>query len=211
MYARLKAFFYEHFKNNFFLYFISILCLMIGICAGAITIKIIDEGQKKEILNFLDSFFKIINENDINSFELLKQSFVNNFQTIMLLWFLGIIVIGVPVILGILALRGFIIGFTVGFLFEGFGFKGFLFAVFAVLPQNFFVIPSLVIISVISTKFSIMIIKNKMRKNIRYNFFSAITSYTINIILISSLLVLGSFVEAYITPIFMKLISGYIS
>lgn len=184
---------------------------MIGISSGAITIKVLNTGQKNELINFLDSFFKVLNENSISSFSLLKQSLMNNLQTVILIWILGIIVVGIPVIMGVLILRGFVIGFTVGFLIEGFGLKGFLFALFAVMPQNIFIIPCLIIISVIATKFSVVIIKNKLRKAPSYNFSNKVSKYSVSIFMISLLILLGSLVEAYITPFFMRLISSYIS
>lgn len=184
---------------------------MIGISGGAITIRILDAGQKKELIDFLDSFFRILNEGDINSFTLLKQSILNNFQTVAFIWFSGIIVIGMPVLLAILILRGFIIGFTVGFLIEAVGFKGFLFALFTILPQNIFVIPGLIIISVIGIRFSLVIIKNRFKNQVRrQTFINILTQYTLSITMISILILIGSFIEAYISPIFMRLISGYI-
>ncbi|MTI48176.1 MAG: stage II sporulation protein M [Firmicutes bacterium] len=211
MLIKLSELFNRHFRENFFIYFVSILSLMIGVSVGAITIKILNTNQKHELISFFDSFFKVLNESSISSLDLLKQSLFNNLQTVLLIWILGIIVIGIPVIIGVLIMRGFVIGFTVGFLIEGFGFKGFLFAIFAVLPQNIFIIPSILIISVIAFKFSIVIIKNKIKKAPRYNFMNRVSKYSISILMISSLMVIGSIVEAYITPIFMRLISSYIS
>lgn len=184
---------------------------MIGISTGAITIKVLSLTQKKELISFLDSFFKILNENNISSVALLKQSLLNNLQTVLLIWFLGVIVIGIPIVMGVLVLRGFVVGFTVGFLIESFGFKGFIFAFCAVLPQNIFIIPCLLILSVISIKFSITILKNKFKKTVQYNFVNRLTKYTVSMAMVSIIIIIGSVVEAYITPIFMRLISVYLS
>lgn len=212
MFLKLRQLFHKHFRENYLLYFISIVALMIGISAGAITIKALNAEQKKELINFLDSFFKILNDGEINSFILLKQSLLNNLQTVLFIWFFGIIVIGIPILLGVLILRGFVIGFTVGFLIEVVGFKGFLFALFTVLPQNIFVIPGLIIISVIGAKFSVVIIKNRFKHlPRRQSFVNTLTNYTITIAMVSILILIGSLIEAYISPIFMRLISGYIS
>ncbi len=184
---------------------------MIGISTGAITIKVLNEGQKDSLIGFLNSFFKILDQDAISSLTLLKQSLLNNIQTIALMWFLGIIVIGLPIVLLILILRGFVIGFTVGFLIEQLGIKGFLFSALAVFPQNIFIIPGLIIISVISMKFSLTMLKNKIKKKVTYNYLNIVLQYTLTILMITVLLCIGSFFEAYITPIFMKLTSGYIT
>lgn len=210
LYYRIRDIFYRHFQNNFFLYLLVVTCLLIGISAGAITINVLNNSQKQQLISFLDAFFKILNEEGINSFLLLKQSFINNIQTAATIWILGVIVIGIPVIIGVIILRGFIIGFTVGFLFDEFGLKGLLFSLLAILPQNIFIIPGLVIITVISISFSLNIIKNKIKRNSRYSFVREFLVYSTTILIISSVLIIGSIIEAYITPVFMKLISGYI-
>ncbi len=199
----------KHFGKNYFLYFITILFLMIGISAGSVTTKILDATQKKELISFMDSFFKVLNEDSINSIVLLKQSILNNIQTLILIWVLGVVVIGLPIIFGVIILRGFIIGFTVGFLFIEYGFKGFLFSIFSILPQNLFIIPGLIISSVISIGFSISVFKNKTKNNRRYSYMKSLIPYTFIMITTSLIFLIGSFVEAYITPVFMKIILGY--
>jgi len=184
---------------------------MIGISAGAITIRVLNINQKQELISFLDSFFKILNQDYIDSGILLKHSILNNLQTLITMWLLGIIVIGIPIIMGVVILRGFVIGFTVGFLVSELGFKGFLFAILAILPQNLFIIPGIIIISVVSINFSIMILRNKLSKNNRYRFSKELINYTVTILILSSIIIIGSLVEAYITPVFMKLISGYVA
>ncbi|RKD34552.1 stage II sporulation protein M [Thermohalobacter berrensis] len=211
MIYRLKQLLYNHFKNRILLYFIVLICLMVGISAGAITIKVLDANQKKELISFLDSFFKILNEdNKINSYLLLKHSLTNNLQTILSIWLLGITIIGLPVLFAIVILRGFIIGFTVGFLTSEIGIKGILFVICAILPQNIFIIPGLVIISVISVNFSKLVISKKIKKARRYNLGKELIYHTLAIIAFSLLIIIGSLVEAYITPVFMKLILGYV-
>jgi stage II sporulation protein M len=184
---------------------------MIGISAGAITVSVIDNSQKQEMISFLNSFFKILNQNNVDSFILLKHSLLNNVQTLFFIWLLGIIVIGVPLVMGIVMLRGFIIGFTVGFLVNELGFKGFVFSILAILPQNIFVIPGIIIISAISISFSLKTIKNKINRKNRYNFTAELIRYSLITVSLSILLILGSLIEAYITPVFMKLILGYVS
>ena len=82
---------------------------------GAATIKILDIDQKNDIILFLNSFFKAIDGNNFDNLLILKQSFIDNFKTIGLIWLTGIIVIGVPIIPIIVLFRGFALGF-VGFL-----------------------------------------------------------------------------------------------
>ncbi|MFA5524262.1 MAG: stage II sporulation protein M [Tissierellales bacterium] len=206
----IKDAFYKNIKDNFTLYFLLALALMIGISAGAITVNILNEDQSQNLISFLDSFFKVLSQEKIDSFTLLKHSFINNFQTIIIIWILGITVIGLPIIIIIVVLRGFIVGFTVGFLINELGFKGFAFSLLTILPQNIFVIPGLIILAVLSINFSIKIVTSKTKRGSKFSFISELTSYSITTAMISVLIIIGSLVEAYITPIFMRLLLGYV-
>lgn len=197
----------KHFKDNILIYSFLIIALMIGISSGAITISMINAEQKKELMKFLNSFLKIVSENDVDNMMLVKQSFKNNIQTFITLWFLGISIIGIPLIIGLVLLRGFIIGFTVGFIVKELGFKGFLFSVFSILPQNIVFIPWILISSAFALIFAISFIKSKISKSIKGNYINEVMVYTLimSILFITSLF--GTVIESYITPIFMKLIS----
>jgi stage II sporulation protein M len=183
--------------------------LIIGIIIGAIAIKILNIEQKSQIIGFFNSFFKMLNNNDVNSYQLLKQSVLSNFKTILIIWITGMVVIGIPAIPIIVILRGCALGFTVGFLVNEFGTKGFLFSLLAILPQNLFVIPGIISIASIGVGFSINNVKNKNRI-LKNTFFKNILSYSLLILFFSFVIFIGSIVEAYITPIFMKLIIEYI-
>ncbi|KNF07421.1 stage II sporulation protein M [Gottschalkia purinilytica] len=196
----------KHIRDNIILYFILVLSLMIGIASGAITINMLNPTQKKELIDFLNSFFRVLNTNIDNSV-LLKHSLENNIYIFLIVLILGISIIGGPLILGVVLLRGFIIGFTVGFLVKEVGMKGVLFSTLVIVPQNIFIIPWILIASAISLCFSLRIIKNKFNKSIKINLLNEMLRYSFIMTILSVLLVIGSFVESYITPMFMKLLN----
>lgn len=197
---------FKDIKQNFMLYFLLVLALMIGISTGAITINVLNKGQNQSLISFLDSFFQVLNQEKIDSLILLKHSIINNLQTILLVWILGITVIGAPIVFFIVALRGFIVGFTVGFLINELGFKGFIFSLITILPQNIFVIPGIILLSALSINFAKKIITSKRKLGANLNFVSELGRYSLNIAFLSLLFFVGSLVEAYITPIFMRLL-----
>lgn len=210
MFYKIKNWFQNYLKINYVTFFTMIILFIIGIIIGSISIKILNGEQKQQIINFFNSFLKILNNEDINSTELLKQSVLNNLKTIVLVWIMGILTIGVPIIGLIIIIRGFTLGFTVGFLINEFGGKGFLFSLLAVLPQNIFIIPGILFISSIGIGFSLNNSKNK--KSIKMNNIKAVNfiNYSIFVFLFSILIFCGSLIEAYITPVFLKLITEYI-
>jgi stage II sporulation protein M len=201
----------KHIKSNLGLYFIVFAFFAIGVAVGAFTVRALDDLQKQALIKYLQSFLQILTSKSIDSPAVLKQSIKNNIQTVFLIWILGITIIGIPITLIIMGIRGFIIGFTVGFLIDGLGLKGLFFAVLVILPQNIIIVPCLAAISVMSISFSLMIIKDRLAKRWTNNYWHKFFSYSTIVIVLFIISVCGSFVESYIMPVFIRLLSAYLS
>ncbi|HHY90303.1 MAG TPA: stage II sporulation protein M, partial [Clostridiales bacterium] len=155
MLRKFQELIYKHIKGNIVIYFFVCLFFMIGISAGVFTVKALSDSQKQELISYMRSFFQVLQSNPVDEFSVFKQSLINNLQTGILIWLLGITIVGFPLILLLVAVRGLIIGFTVGFLIEQMNWRGILFSLCAVLPHNLLIIPSILVISVIGVSFSI--------------------------------------------------------
>ncbi|MBS4539969.1 stage II sporulation protein M [Clostridium sp. D2Q-11] len=201
----LKSGFIKHFKNNLFIYFLVTVILMIGISAGVITIKILSESQRGELHSFISNFFSNIDSQKIDNVSLLKYSIFNNLKTTLVIWILGLIILGVPITLGIVLFRGFTIGFTIGFMINDFGFKGLMLALLTLIPQNIFIIPGIIIISSSSISYSINFIKRR-KKNKKESLFKETFGFSFFILITCLCFIIGGIVEAYITPYLMKII-----
>lgn len=193
------------------IYFFVCMFFIIGISAGAFTVKTLADYQKQELISYMKSFFQILSNKPIDGLSVLKQSLINNLQTATFIWILGITVVGVPLILLLIAIRGLIIGFTVGFLVEQLGVKGILFSFISVFPQNLVIIPSIIVIAVMGIGFSKMIIRNKFNKsyNTSNNTFKQFILYSTINAFIFTFIIAGCIIEAYVTPVFMKILSSY--
>ena len=166
--TRIKRWLFRHLQNNFIIYFILSTVFAIGIIIGAISIKILNTEQKNNIIVFLNSFFKAMKNDGFDSILIFKQSIIDNFKTIGLMWLTGLIIIGIGIIPIAVMFRGFAIGFTVGFIVNEYGTKGFLFSILGILPQNLFIIPGIISISSVGIAFSLNNIKKRKTK-LRYN------------------------------------------
>lgn len=201
----------NHVKSNMGLYLLILAFFAIGIAAGAFTVRTLDDTQKQALMKYLQGFFQILTSQSIDSAAVLKQSITNNLQTVFIIWILGITIIGIPITVLVMGIRGFIIGFTVGFLINSLSWKGLFFTLLVVVPQNLIIIPCLLAISVLSVSFSLMIIKNRLSKRWTNNYWQKLLSYTLNIIVLLIVSILGSLVEAYLVPAFIKLFSSYLT
>lgn len=203
MKREIKRIIRNHIRDNISIYTFTMVLIFIGIFFGAIIVNSLSLDQKNDLYLYLNRFFgQISTEQITSSLDLFSQSFTHYLKYIGLLWMLGISVIGLPIILILLFLKGVVIGFTVGFLVSQMGFKGFLLALVSVLPQNLILVPAFLIIGVASISFSLRMIRIQLTKT--EPFIPLLTRYSMLMLGIIGLLILSSTVEAYISPFLMK-------
>jgi stage II sporulation protein M len=198
----------KHLKNYLFMYFLVLVFFVGGVAAGAFTVDALTLTQREELVSYFQGFFNVLDNEPVPSAAVFRQSLTNNLQIVLLVWILGITVIGIPVILLLVGLKGFIIGFSVGFLAEEMGFKGLFFALIAILPQNILIVPCFITAGVLSIAFSITLIKRRKARH-KKSLTSEFLVYSMNMAAILLVIIVGALVEGYITPVFMKMFANY--
>lgn len=194
----------KHIQENFWLYIISILCVFTGIILGIYSVKYMGDYERNDLINYMVNFIDPSNTGGISYKLIFVQSIKNNLPVIIFLWFLGLTIVGLPIILIIDLLKGFTVGFTFSFMISGLGKSGIGVAILGVLPQNLLYIPCIIIASVVSMEYSIMLIKNKFNKQWTSSISSKIVNYSFIFILLIILLFIGIIIESYIAPYFVK-------
>jgi len=194
----------KHIQENFWLYIISILCVFTGIILGIYSVKYMGEFERNDLVNYLTNFIDPTNTSGISYKLIFLQSIKNNLPVIIFLWFLGLTIVGIPVILIIDLLKGFTVGFTFSFMISGLGKSGIGIAILGVLPQNIIYIPCIIFASVVSMEFSIMLLKNKFNKQWTSSLSSRLIYYSVIFIVLIIFLFIGIVIESYIAPYFVK-------
>lgn len=193
------------------MYLIITIIFFIGIITGAITIKILGPEKNNEIMTFLNSLFGAIDTDSLKNISILKQSILDNFKAVLVIWFSCMIYIGIIITPAIMLFRGFALGFSVGFFVNEYGAKGFLFSVLGIFPQNLFIIPGMISIASIGIAFSVSNFKRKKLRVKNSSALSLVIDYSILILLFSVIVFLGCLIEAYIAPIFLRLLTDYVN
>ena len=195
------SYFREH--SSIFL-FIVVLFLM-GVIFGAIVVNSMSITQKEDLFYYLSQFFgqvsgdKIAEDND-----LFLQSFFHNSKFIGLMWILGISIIGLPVILILLFIKGMVVGFTVGFLVSQMGWQGFMLAFVSILPQNLIIIPVFILMAALSVIFSLRMIKKQFMKKYAQPIIPFFKRYIFALLVAVIFISAASGIEAYLSPWLMK-------
>jgi stage II sporulation protein M len=197
----------RHVQDNFWLYVITLLCFFTGIVIGIYSVRYMGGFEKNDLVSYLTSFKNSINSGNIDYRTILLEALKVNIPVIFVIWFLGLTMIGIPVILVIDVLKGFTIGFASSFIINGLGIKGVWMDLVGILPQNIVYVPCIIFSSVIAMEFSLAILKDKSGSQWKNHAFIKFTSYSMTFILVVVLMGIGLLMETYVTPNMMKLVA----
>lgn len=149
-------------KLLFILLIIMILFTILGILFPAL----INFENKTLIKDSIESFMKAIDKNNINYISAFISSITNNIIVTILIWILGISIIGIPIILISIAFKSLLTGFSITSIFITYGIKGTLIAIIYTLPNIINLLGSF-LLGYYAISFSIMIYKSVFKKETR--------------------------------------------
>ena len=157
----------EDIFNNAKSYFIIIIIFVVGIFLGVMFIN--QAKDKNEIENYINTYIdetKLLKDGQY--FNELKIDIKNNITLVILLWFAGTTIIGIPIVLGIILFRGFCLGYTIASCVYVLGkIKGIIFVFMTILLQNIIFIPAIMILGVSSIKLYQSIVRDRKKENIK--------------------------------------------
>lgn len=182
-------------KKLFILVFaITLLCFL----AGMLLISMLSKSNKELIINSLNNFYTSLKENIISSTNLLYKTMTSNLILNIIIWVLGISIIGIPIVIFILGFKSLSLGFTISSLIYTYKFNGLLKAIIYLIPNiiNIFIVFVLVYYSI---SFSINLFNYLFRK-IEFNKRVIVKRYLKLLIVAILLSILTSVTESFILP-----------
>jgi stage II sporulation protein M len=194
-----------HFREHSSIYLFVVVLFLMGVIFGAIVVNSLTFSQKEDLAYYLSQFFgEVSNGKVAASKDVFTQSLFDNSKFIGMMGILGISIIGLPVILIVLFMKGLVIGFTVGFLVNQMGWNGFLLSFVSVLPQNFIIIPVFIITATVAVSISLKMIRRQFMKKISEPILPLLGRYALVFVVAGLFLVIAALFEAYISPSLMK-------
>lgn len=204
---KLKEIIKQHVINNKKEYVIVTLLFIIGMFLGVLFVNNVNENQKTEVTEYLGNFIqKIKNVDKLDNIGLLKTSMNQNVLLAIFLWFFGTTVIGIPIVFGMIAYKGFCFGYTIAVCVLSLGLqKAIIFILVNFLASSIFVIPAILGLGVSGFKLYKSIIKDNRKENIKLE----ILRHTIFSLIMLILLLIASLIEVFISINFLKIIIKY--
>ena len=156
-------------KNNIKEYIIITLIFLIGIFLGVMFVNNLEEEQKTEIISYVNTYIEAFKQSDSsNNIILLQNNIKDNIIITLLIWFVGSTIIGIPIVFGIIAFRGFCLGYTISSITVVFGVaKGIVFTAISIIMQNILFIPAIISLGVSALKAYKSIYSDKRKENIK--------------------------------------------
>ena len=186
-------------------YLFLIVLTIVSILAGVLFWFIISSEDKVLVKDQLTNFFISIKKgNDINYFSSFINSVVTNLGYILLMWLLGISIIGLPFILIMMAIKSFIVGFSISSIIASFRIKGIVGSIAYLFPHQFIFLLLLILLGFYATSFCVKLFKYLFLKQ-NINFKEAMRRY-IKILGLSCLVgIILSLFETFISIYLIKL------
>ncbi|HLR66381.1 stage II sporulation protein M [Virgibacillus alimentarius] len=198
MYTK-KALAINHVKEHATIYIFMVILFLTGIIFGAIIVNSMNFVQKQDLFFYLERFFGQVSDNQhIENKEILKDSFFYHAKYLLLLFILGLSVIGLPVVWILLFLKGLVVGFSVGFIVNQLGLKGLLLASLSIAPQNFLIIPIYIIAGSLSMIFSLTLMKKLFTRKLTNSVFQPFGQYITVFMLLLVFALLAALLEAFV-------------
>ena len=187
------------------LYRIIITLMIFGIISGILFIFFISKESKTKALVSIKNFFDLMNTSTgINYGKSLLNTLVNNIGYVLLIWLLGISIIGLPITIVLAFMKSFIVGFSISSIISCYKAKGILGAFLYVFPHQIIILFIYLLLSFYSVSFSIKLFKSLFLKQ-TINFRVVMQKY-IKILLISLIgIIIVSLYEVFISTYFIKL------
>lgn len=188
-------------KINYFIFSV----LMLGIISGCIFLTILSETDKELVTSQISDFTTLVSGNDVDMMGTFYNSLITNVIFAVMLFVLGMTIVGLICNIFIIYIKGFVLGFSLASIIYTLGFKGILVSFLYVFPTQLLNILVILLLGIYSVMFSFNLIRQIRtgKGSGRYlKKYSVIFAFCLIIGMIAS----GS--EAFLLPNLMRLCSG---
>ena len=190
------------------LIFLTIL-LLIGIAFGSIFVSILDNSDKTLVNEHLNNFINSIETDKLDYFQALKSNLITNISFVIVIWLLGISIIGLPIILIMFFSKTFILGFSVGAILSVFKTKGLLFSLVHIFPGQVISLLLYLLLTMYAMSFSFKLIYVIFKKK-TLDFKIVMNKYFNILLLVLTIVILMNLYDTYLMPKLVKILIPFI-
>lgn len=194
-------------NKNLFVFLVVIVA--VGVASGSIFVTFLNSSDKQIVINYLNDFLNSINSSKLNYGITLTNTLIFTLGIGLLIWLLGISIIGFIFIILILFIKSFSLGFSLGSIIINFKFKGIMLSFLYIVPHHVINMMIYILISSYALILSYKLINSFIKKT-AFDFKNIFQRY--NFILMFSLIILfiSTLYEVYCMPYLLKFLNNVI-
>ena len=193
--SSIKTLLIPSWKFNLFV----LILLVLGVTCGAIYYNLLSKSDLDSVFSTMNDFTNSIKNNSYNYVQALLHSLGNNLFYIVIIFILGLSMIGIPFIIMLIFLKGLTVGFTVSTLIGLYKYKGSLYSFIYIFPKEILSFISYIIIGYYSINFSILIFKQIFKKE-KVSIRKELEKYLVVLGITSFIGIITSLLDAYLYP-----------
>ncbi len=182
------------------------IIFLVGVVLGSLFINFITNADKKLLIEQVSTFFSNIKKltSDIFGFESFLSILFNNLLVLSIIFVLGISMIGIPIVIFILFFKGFMLGTTISTIILKYSIKGIVGAILYIFPVCILTICVYLFMCFYAIYVSKKFLRAFLKKD-SLNFKQFLGKYLLSFIVSIMLILLLSLLDAYLTPLLLKL------
>lgn len=186
-------------KVLLFLFIIS----FIGILTGSLFMTVLDTTDKTLITETLEGFLGNVQPD--NYIKYLTDNLIVNLISVLVIWILGLSVIGLPIIIIFIFLKSFVVSFSLSSFIANYHLKGTFLGLLYNFPHHFINLVVYLYLGVYAIKISSFIF-NSMIKRKSIDFKSIMNRYLLVLIVSLLIIVVMTIFETFLTPYLLKIV-----
>lgn len=190
-------------NKNLFVFLVVIIA--VGVAAGSIFVTLLNDTDKVMVSDYLNNFLNNLKTDNLNYSGTLINTIIFTLGAALLIWLLGISVIGFLLILLFLFIKAFSLGFSIGSIIINFNFKGVLIAGAYIVPHHIINMMIYLLISSYALVLSYRLI-NSFTKKQSFEFKSVFNRYLFILGFSLVILLISVLYEVYGAPKLINLI-----
>lgn len=181
------------------------IVFILGLLFGSIYITLLNNSNKKVVLDSVNNYYSSFNKISItDKFNIFKSNLSSNLIYYIVMWLLGLSIIGLPIIVFMIFMRFFVTGFNISSLFACYKLKGLKYVLVYLVPSNIILLLLSIFLGIYSVNISIRLATNIIKKK-TINFGTFIGKYFFILLISILVVVITSLYDSFVSPFFYNL------
>lgn len=181
------------------------IVFILGLLFGSIYITLLSNSNKKVVLDSVNNYYSNFNKISItDKFNIFKNELSSNLIYYIIMWLLGLSIIGLPIIIFMVFMRFFVTGFNISSLFACYKLKGLKYVLVYLVPSNIILLLLSIFLGIYSVNISIRLATNIIKKK-TINFGTFMGKYFFILLISILIVVITSLYNSFVLPFFYNL------